>query len=445
MNVYEEYKQKLVSAGEAVKLVKSGDWVDYGSNNSMPFALDAALAARKDELRRVKVRGDLIPGPIQVVECDPEMEHFVYNTWHCSSYERRMCDAGRAFFIPMLFRCLETYYRYYIDVDVAMLCVSEMDDDGYFSLGGALGAAAPCLLRAKKVILEVNSAVPYIKGGPETKVHISKANRIVEVGRRKLWEMTSPKPSETDIAIAGKIFPYIHDGATVQLGIGGLPNALGEIIAQSDLKDLGMHTELCSDGYYALHKAGKLTNAKKSLHTGKSVLGLAIGSSELYDWVANNDEVLGFPLSYVNDPAVISSMDNFISINGCLNVDLYGQVCSESSGTRQISGTGGQLDFVTGASASKGGKSFLCMSSTFTDKSGIVHSRILPKFTNGDIITTPRTQAAYIATEYGVVNLAGRSTWERAEALISIAAPQFRDGLIKAAEQQKIWLPSSKR
>ena len=206
-----------------------------------------------------------------------------------------------------------------------------------------------------------------------------------------------------------------------------------------------MHTELCSDGYYALHKAGKLTNAKKTLHTGKGVLGLAVGSAELYDWVADNDDILGFPLSYVNDPSVISSMDNFISINGCLNVDLYGQVCSESSGTRQISGTGGQLDFVTGAGASKGGKSFLCMSSTFTDKSGIVHSRILPKFTNGDIITTPRAQTAYIVTEHGVVNLAGRSTWERAEALISIAAPQFRDGLIKAAEQQKIWLPSNKR
>ena len=445
MSYFDEYRAKLTTAENAVKLVKSGDWVDYGSNNSMPFALDAALAARKDELHRVKVRGNLMPGPIQVVECDPEMEHFVYNTWHCGSYERRMCDAGRAFFIPMLFRCLETYYRYYIDVDVAMLCVSEMDDKGYFSLGGAQGAVSPCLINAKKVILEVNSAVPYINGGPETKVHISRADCIVEVGSRRLWEMSAPKPSGTDIAIAEKIFPYIHDGAAVQLGIGGLPNALGEIIAQSDLKDLGMHTELCSDGYYALHKAGKLTNSKKTQHTGKGVLGLAVGSAELYDWVADNDDILGFPLSYVNDPAVISSMDNFISINGCLNVDIYGQVCSESSGTRQISGTGGQLDFVTGAAASKGGKSFLCMSSTFTDKSGVVHSRILPKFTNGDIITTPRAQTAYIVTEHGVVNLAGRSTWERAEALISIAAPQFRDGLIKAAEQQKIWLPSNKR
>ena len=177
----------------------------------------------------------------------------------------------------------------------------------------------------------------------------------------------------------------------------------------------------------------------------KGILGLAIGSRELYDWISNNDDVVGYPLNYVNDPAVIASMDNFISINGCLNVDLYGQVCSESSGTRQISGTGGQLDFVTGSSDSNGGKSFLCMSSTYTDRKGVVHSRILPKFENGDIITTPRAQTLYVATEYGVVNLAGRSTWERAEALISIADPKFQDELIAAANAQKIWLPSNKR
>ena len=445
MQYKEEYKSKLTPPDEAVKLVKSGDWVDYGSNNSMPISLDSALALRKNELHGVKIRGNLLPGPIQIIECDPEMEHFVYNTWHCGAYERKMCDAGRAFFIPMLFRNLDAYYRYYLDVDVAMLSVSPMDDEGYFSLGGALGAASPSLIHAKKIILEVNEAIPYIVGGPETKIHVSKVDAIVEVGNRKLWEMSSPKPTETDIRIANHIFPYIPNGATIQLGIGGMPNALGEIIAQSDLKDLGMHTELCSDGYYALFKAGKLTNAKKSIHKGKGILGLAIGSRELYDWISNNDDVVGYPLNYVNDPAVIASMDNFISINGCLNVDLYGQVCSESSGTRQISGTGGQLDFVTGSSDSNGGKSFLCMSSTYTDRKGVVHSRILPKFENGDIITTPRAQTLYVATEYGVVNLAGRSTWERAEALISIADPKFQDELIAAANAQKIWLPSNKR
>ena len=230
----------------------------------------------------------------------------------------------------------------------------------------------------------------------------------------------------------------------MQLGIGGMPNALGELIAKSDLKDLGMHTELCSDGYLEMFKQGKLTNRRKTINQNKGVLGIAIGSRELYDWVDDNPGVVGCPISYVNDPQIIAQHDNMISINGCLTADVYGQVCSESVGTRQISGTGGQLDFLTGATMSRGGKAFLCMTSTFKTKSGELKSRIVPTL-SGDIVTTPRSQAYYIATEYGVVNLAGRSTWERAEALISIAHPDFRDELIKAAEQQKIWLPTNKR
>lgn len=443
--IREEYRKKLCTAEEAVRLVKSGDWVDYGSNNSMPFSLDAALAARKDELHNVKVRGNLTPGPIQVIECDPDMEHFVYNTWHCGGYERKMCDAGRAFFTPMLFRNLAWYYKSFLTVNVAMLSVSPMDDEGYFSLGGAVGAVLPVLETAEKVILEVNEAQPCIGGGKATKVHISRADAVVEAGRRPLMLMPTPAPTETDVKIAKYILPFIPDGATVQLGIGGIPNVLGDLIADSDIKDLGMHTELCSDAYYNLWKAGKLTNAKKNLRPGKGVFGLAIGTQELYDWLNENEDCEGADLSWVNDPTVIASMDRMISINACLNIDLYGQVSSESAGTRQISGTGGQLDFVTGASMSKGGKSFLCMSSAFTDKKGVMHSRILPSFSAGDIITTPRTQAFYIVTEYGMANLAGRSTWERADALISIAHPDFRDELINAAEAQRIWLPSNKR
>lgn len=443
--IREEYRRKLRTAEEAVRLVKSGDWVDYGSNNSMPFSLDAALAARKDELRSVKVRGNLTPGPIQVIECDPHMEHFVYNTWHCGGYERKMCDAGRAFFTPMLFRNLAWYYKNFLTVNVAMISVSPMDDEGYFSLGGAVGAVLPILETAEKIILEVNEAQPNIGGGKETKIHISRAAAVVEAGYRPLMLLPTPAPTETDRKIAEYILPAIPDGATVQLGIGGIPNVLGDMIADSDIKDLGMHTELCSDAYYNLWKAGKLTNAKKNVRSGKGVYGLAIGTQELYGWLHENGDYEGADLRWVNDPAVIASMDDMISINACLNIDLYGQVSSESAGTRQISGTGGQLDFVTGASMSRGGRAFLCMSSSFTDKKGVMHSRILPKFNTGDIITTPRTQAFYVVTEYGMANLAGRSTWERADALISIAHPDFREELIKAAEEQHIWLPSNKR
>ncbi len=444
MSILDDYRARLCTADEAVRLVKSGDWVDYGSNNGFPVSLDEALARRRDELRGVKLRGNLLPGPIQAAECDPEMSHFVYNTWHCSSYERHLCDKGRAFFTPMIFRNMAWYYRQFLTVDVAMISVSPMDAEGYFYFAGATGVSKVICDTAKTVILEVNEAMPRIPGRGGERIHLSEVDRIVEAGYRPLWEMPLPAPSETDRQIAAHILPHIRDGATLQLGIGGLPNALGELIADSDLKDLGMHTELCTDGYLALYKAGKLTNRRKTLRPGKGVLGLCIGSRELYDWLDENDEIEAAPLEWVNDPAVIAQNENMVSINGCLNVDLYGQVSAESAGTRQISGTGGQLDFVTGAAQSSGGKAFLCLSSTYTDRAGVLHSRIVPHFA-GEIITTPRSQAYYIATEYGVKNLAGLSTWERADALISLAHPDFREELIRKAEEQRIWLPSEKR
>ena len=325
-----------------------------------------------------------------------------------------------------------------------MVTVSPMDKHGYFNFGGSIGVSKCIADKSKIVIVEVNENMPRILGGFDEAIHISEVDYIVEGDNPPLYEMKNPAPTEEDKRIASYILPHIIDGATVQLGIGGMPNALGELIAKSDLKDLGMHTELCSDGYLEMFKQGKLTNRRKTINQNKGVVGITIGSRELYDWVDDNPGVMGCPLSYVNDPQVIAQHDNMISINGCLTADLYGQVCSESAGTRQISGTGGQLDFLSGASMSRGGKAFLCMTSTFKTKSGELKSRIVPT-PNGDIVTSPRSQAYYMATEYGVVNLAGLSTWERADALISIAHPDFRDELIRAAEQQKIWLPSNKR
>lgn len=444
MDFYSEYKTKLRSADEAVKIVKDGDWVDYSSNVAFPKKLDEALAKRRDELHNVKVRGNLTMGPIQVIECDHTMEHFVYNTWHCSGYERKMCDQGRAFFTPMVFRNIPWYYKNFVNVNVAMISVTPMDKHGYFNLSGATGVSRAIIEKADRVIVEVNEALPRVRGGEGELVHISEVDYVVEAGYIEPFSPPMLPPSQEDIKIAEFILPHISDGTTIQLGIGGTPNALGALIAESDLKDLGMHTELCSDGFMAMAKSGKLTNRKKNFHNGKGVLGLAVGTREFYDWVDDNPSLAAYPMSYVNDPNVIAQNDNLISINGCLNVDLYGQVSSESSGLRQISGTGGQLDFVTGATMSKGGKSFLCMSSTFTDKKGQLHSRIVPHF-NGDIITTPRSQSYYIVTEFGCVNLAGMSSWERAEKLISIAHPDFREELIKNAEEQRIWLPSNKR
>lgn len=439
-----EYMLKLRKPEEVVKVVKSGDWVDYTSTLGMPVLLDKALAKRKDELWDVKIRGNLIEGPIEVAECDETQEHFIYHSWHCSAYERKLCDRGLCYYIPMVFHNNAAYYEYFIKVNVVMVSVSPMDKHGYFNFSVNTGVAGPISRRADIVIVEVNENMPKIHGGYDECIHISEVDYIVE-GKHEPFKNVPPmKPRDIDRQIAEHIIPYIVDGANLQLGIGSIPNAIGELIAQSDIKDLGMHTELCTDAYLELYSSGKLTNRKKNIDRGKGVFGCAIGSRELYEWLDDNHGIAAYPLEYVNRPSVIAQLDNVVSINSCVAVDLYGQVAAESAGSRQISGTGGQLDFLAGASASRGGKAFICMSSVYKGKSGNTHSRILPQF-NGDIITSPRSQVYFIATEYGVVNLEGKSTWERAEDLIHIAHPDFRDELIKEAKERKIWRRSNKR
>ena len=444
MTVFEKYRAKLRTPEQAVQAVKSGDWVDYTSNVCFPALLDAALAKRRDELTDVKIRGNLIFSPIQTVECDPTREHFLYNSWHCSGYERKLCDKGLCNYIPMIFRNVVPYYRHFLTVNVAMMCVTPMDQHGYFNLSCAAGIARGILEKADIVILEVNEHLPRILGGFDESIHIDEVDYVVEGEHPPLPQFPIAHPTEEDIKIADLIVPHIVDGTTLQLGIGGMPNVVGARLAESDLKDLGMHTELCGDAYYELYKAGKLTNKRKALQRGKGVTGIVFGSQDLYEWVDQNPGVVVEPLEYVNAPETIARHENMISINSCIAVDLYGQICAESAGLRHISGTGGQLDYLTGAAMSAGGKAFICMTSSFVDKAGVRRSRVLPHF-NGDIVTDPRSQAYYIVTEYGAVNLAGRSTWERAEMLVSIAHPDFRDSLIAAAEEQKIWRKSNRR
>lgn len=444
MNFAEEYKRKLKTPEEAVKLVKDGDWVDYSVGIGFPVLLDAALAKRKDELRDIKIRGSLAMQPIQAVEQDRERRTFTYNSWHCSGYERKLCDEGLCNYIPMIFRNMASYYRRYLTVNVAMISVAPMDNKGFFNFSMVNCTTRAILDAADLIILEVNEHMPHVYGGQEDCIHISEVDVVVEGEHKPLAQLPVPPATEIDEKIASLLLPHIPDGATIQLGIGGMPNSVGKLMAESDLKDLGMHTELLSDGFVDLYEAGKLTNSRKTLHRGKGVFGIALGSQRLYDWVGENQGLLSFPMDYVNQPSVMAQMENMISINNCIAIDLYGQVSSESAGTRHISGTGGQLDFSTGAYDAPGGKGFICMTSSYRDKTGNLKSRILPKFTEGDIITTPRTQAFYIVTEYGIVNLAGRSTWERAELIISLAHPDFRDELIAAADKQKIWRNSNR-
>ena len=438
LNYSVQYNSKLRTPEEAVKVVKSGDWVDYTTASSMPVLLDKALAKRKEELSQVKIRGNLLPGPVHVAECDPEKKHFVYNTWHCSPYERRLCDQDMCYYIPMVFHNLTAYYHFFIDVDVAMVSLPPMDKHGYFNFSLNTGTTAEILRQAKTVIVEVNEHLPNIRGGYDDCIHISEVDMVVEGHHDPFPIPKAAIISPEEKTIAENLIPYIKNGSTLQIGIGAMPDAIGQLLADSELKDLGMHTELCTDAYLKLHDTGKLTNRYKNIDRGKGVLGFAIGSPNLYEWLDNNPSIKAYPLEYVNKPDVIGQIDNMVSINSCISVDLYGQVSSESVGTRQISGTGGQLDFLEGASISRGGKSFICVKSTYTDKDGKLHSSIVPYF-NGDIITSPRSQVYYIATEYGVVNLEGQSTWERAEKLISIAHPDFRADLEQAAIQQKIF------
>ena len=444
MNVLSEYKGKLRTPEEAVEVVKSGDWVDYITNVCFPSLLDEALSKRRDELFDVKIRGNLIFGPIQAAECDPSREHFCYNSWHCSSYERKLSDRGLCNYIPMVFRDCTEYYRVFLTVNVAMMAVPPMDEHGYFNLSCATGVAKGILDKADVVILEVNENLPHIYGAFDESIHISEVDYVVEGEHPPLPEFPIEDATPEEEKIAEFIIPHIKDGAALQLGIGGMPNVIGRKIAESDIRDLSMHTELCSDAYYELYKAGKITNRQKRLFPGKGLTGIVFGSKKLYDWVHKNPEILIAPLSYVNAPEHIAQLENMVSINNCISVDLYGQVNAETAGFRQISGTGGQLDYLTGASMARGGKAFICMESTFTDKSGVKHSNIQPHF-NGEIITDPRSQTYFIVTEYGAVNLCGCSTWERAEKLISVAHPHFREELIKKAEKQGIWRYTNKQ
>ena len=444
MNIHALYKEKLRTAEEAVQIVKDGDWVDYCETCSYPQALDAALAERSGELHDVKIRNAISMIPIHTVEKDP-YGSFSYNLWHCSALDRKYIDQGRAYHSPMMFRHNGTYYRKgYAPVNVAMVTVAPMDENGNFSYGLTNCTMQEILDAAEHIVLEVNPTMPTIAGLANDHINIYDVDTVVE-SSLPIPTVKSPAATDTDRKIASYIFPFITSGSTLQLGIGGIPNSIGSMIAESDVKDLGMHTELMSDGYLDLYRAGKITNAKKKLNRGKGVFSICNGSRELYDFLDHNNAVLSAPMSYVNSPAVIRELDDFISINSCIAVDLYGQVSSESAGLRQISGTGGQVDFITGALEADHGRAFLAMHATFTDKAGVLHSNILPYFTGGDIITTPRTQAPNIVTEYGIASLPGKTTWQRAEALIAIAHPDFREGLIASAEKQKIWRQSNKR
>ena len=447
MDFKASYQQKLATPEQAAALVKSGDWVDYGWTTGTPVAVDAAIAKRLPELKDVKFRGGILMWVPEIFKIENPAEHFSWNSWHMGGIERKAVAQGFSFYSPIRYSELPRYYRDMPeDVDVAVFQVAPMDNHGYFNFGPNASHMAAVCERSKKVIVEVNKNMPVCLGGSEVGVHIDDVDMIVEGDSPAIAQLGGGgAPTEVDQAVAKLIVEQIPNGACLQLGIGGMPNAVGSMIAQSDLKDLGVHTEMYVDAFVDISVAGKITGAHKQIDKGRQTYAFGAGTQKLYDFLDGNPACMSAPVDYTNDIRSISSLDNFISINNAVDIDLFGQVNAESAGIKNISGAGGQLDFVLGAYLSHGGKSFICMSSSFMDKkTGQMQSRIRPTLANGSIVTDTRANVHYFVTEYGMVNLKGLSTWQKAEALISVAHPDFREQLIQEAEKMHIWRRSNK-
>ena len=430
-------KARVISAEQAADLVASGMWVDYGVTLCQPDVFDKALAARRDSLRDVKFRSCISMRPRAVLECDPQGEHFHWFSTHFSGYDRKQHDAGRAHYIPVNLGEIPDYYRRFIaPVDVVVFKTCRMDENGYFNFSAANLWHRAIAERAKVVIVEVTDGLPYVFGEANG-LHVSEVDYIIEGDNQPAPELPNPPPTEVDVAVGKLIANEIEDGACLQIGIGGMPNAVCTQLLQSGARDLGVHTEMLTEGLMDLYRAGLVTNARTQVHPGKLVFSFGLGSRAYYDSIERNDGLLCLSVEQTNSPEEIARNDRVVAINNTTQIDLQGQAASESDGLRHISGTGGQLQFVRGAYASKGGKSFICLSSTY-EKRGQRKSRIALSLTPGNIVTAPRTDMMYVVTEYGIVNLKGKSVPERAKALISIAHPDFREGLEREAYEHRL-------
>lgn len=448
MSFIKEYAEKLVTAEEAVKVVKSGDWLDYGWCSATARELDKALAAHvvENDLVDLKIRGGILMWVPEIFKIENPADHITWNSWHMSGVERKAIAQGFAYYTPIRYSEMPRYYRdSKQDVDVAMFQVAPMDDHGYFNFGPNASHMMAMCERAKTIIVEVNKNMPRCLGGFEEAIHISQVDNIVEGPNPLMAELGAGGPAtDVDKRVAELIVEEIPNGACLQLGIGGMPNAVGSLIAESDLKDLGVHTEMYVDAFVDIAKAGKINGSKKNIDRFRQTYAFGAGTQKLYDYIHDNPQCMSAPVDYTNDIRSISAIDNFMSINNAVDVDLFGQVSSEYSGIKHISGAGGQLDFVLGAYLSNGGKSFICCSSTFMTRDGEMKSRIVPTLQPGSVVTDTRANIHYLVTEYGKVNLKGLSTWEKCDAIISVAHPDFRDELIEEAEKMHIWRRTNK-
>jgi 4-hydroxybutyrate CoA-transferase len=430
MSWIDDYKSKLTTAGEAVKVVQSGQRVYYSGNAAIPYPLTRALAARKDELRDVQLNHVLLIGEDSFG--GPEMEgHFRHNSLFVGPADRPAVNAGRADYVPIFLHQIPRLFKQgLIPLDVAMIEVSRPDEHGFMSFGLETMATKAAADSARHVIVQVNENMPRVLG--DSFIHVSHVHKIVEQ-TEDLIELPNRPIEEVEQRIAGHIAALIEDGVTLQLGIGGIPDAV--LMQLEGKRDLGIHTEMVSVAVMEAIEKGIITGRRKSLHQGKAVLTFALGNKRLYEYLDNNPTFEAHPTDYTNDPFIIAQNDNMVAINSAIEVDLTGQVCSDSIGTKIYSGFGGQVDFIRGAAGSKGGKPIIALPST-TKKKDV--SKIVPMLKPGAGVVTSRGDVHYVVTEWGVADLFGRGLRERAERLIGIAHPNFRAELEAAAKERKI-------
>lgn len=418
-----------MTADEAVKLIKSGDHVYIQGSTSIPETLVAAMARRGRELRGVVLHSGFSVSDREAPYCREEYkDSFLVDTCFVSGNVRRWIAEGCGTTTPRFLGEVPQLFRSGIwPVDVVLLNCSMPDKDGYVSYGVSADLAVSATECAKIVLAQINPHMPFSYGDPV--IHMSRIDAAVEVDD-PLVEVPTPEPGAAETAIGEAVAALIPDGGTLQIGVGGIPNAV--IRALRGHKHLGLHTEAMTDGVLPLIESGVIDNSLKKVHPGKSVACLALGSRRLYDLMDYNKDMIFKDVAYTNDPFIIAQNPRVCAINSCLEIDLTGQICADSIGTRIFSGVGGQHDFVYGASRSDGGLSVMAMTSTTSKGLG----KIKPVLTPGAGVVTTRFQANYIVTEHGAVNLLGKSLAERARLMISIANPADREELEKAARER---------
>ncbi|MDE6246949.1 MAG: 4-hydroxybutyrate CoA-transferase [Muribaculaceae bacterium] len=415
-----------MTADEAVRLIENDDHVFIQGSTSTPEVLVEALTRRASELRNVTLYSAFAVAKGEAPYCKEEyLDSFNVESFFVSNSVREFIAKGYGSMIPRFLGEVPALFRDgTCRIDVALLNCSMPDENGYVSFGVSADLATSAAECADRIIAQINPNMPFSYGDPV--IHISKLSAVVEVDE-PLVEVPTTIPTESEIKIGNYIAEEIPDGATLQIGVGGIPNAV--IRALHNHQHLGLHTEAMTDGVLPLLEKGIIDNRLKKVMPGKSIASLALGSKQLYDFMDYNKDIIFKDVAWTNNPFVIAQNPKVMSINSCLEIDLTGQICADSIGTKIFSSVGGQHDFVYGSSQSEGGKSFLAMLST----TGKGMSKIKPVLTEGAGVVTTRFQTQYIVTEHGIVNLRGKSLPERAKLMISIAAPEFREELSEAA------------